>query len=134
MAPESPWWLIRKERYEDAKKALLRFTSRKSNVAFDVDEQIAMMKQTNEMEKAMSRGTSYLQCFRGIDARRTEIASMVWVIQAFCGSAFMGYSTQFYERAGLAVENAFNMSLGQVRHPHSAPNAPITHSFAVRNV
>lgn len=35
------------------------------------------------------------------------------MIQAWCGSSFMGYSTYFYENAGLATENAFNMSLAQ---------------------
>lgn len=112
-APESPWWLVRKERYEDAKKSLLALTSRKSDTPFNADEQVSMMKATNELEKAMSKTASYLQCFRGVDARRTEIASVAWVAQAFCGSAFMGYSTQFYERAGLTKENSFNMSLGQ---------------------
>lgn len=104
---------MRKERYDDAKKALLALTSRKANVAFNADEQVSMMKATTELEKAMAESASYLQCFRGTDARRTEIASMAWVIQAFCGAAFMGYSTQFYQRAGLAKEMAFNMSLAQ---------------------
>jgi MFS transporter, SP family, general alpha glucoside:H+ symporter len=112
-APESPWWLTRKGRYEDAKRSLLALTSRNSNTPFDADEQVSMMKATTELEKAMSKSASYLQCFRGIDARRTEIASVAWIAQAFCGAAFMGYSTQFYERAGLTKENAFNMSLGQ---------------------
>ena len=82
-------------------------------IPFDVDAQIAMIKATNELEKAMSEGTSYLDCFRGIDARRTEITCMVWVIQAFCGAALMGYSVQFYERAGLDTNNTFNFNLGQ---------------------
>ncbi|ERF71410.1 hypothetical protein EPUS_07438 [Endocarpon pusillum Z07020] len=112
-APESPWWLTRKGRYEDAKKSLLALTLRKSDTPFNPDEQVSMMKATTKLEKALSKSASYLQCFRGTDARRTEIASVAWVIQAFCGSAFMGYSTQLYERAGLTNENSFNMSLGQ---------------------
>ena len=61
----------------------------------------------------MSEGTSYFDCFKGIDLRRTEIASMCWITQAFCGAALMGYSVQFYQRAGLSDENAFNFNLGQ---------------------
>ena len=72
-----------------------------------------MIKVTNEMERAFAESTSYLQCFRGIDARRTEIASMVWVAQAFCGAAMMGYSVQFYQQAGLPDDQAFNMNIGQ---------------------
>lgn len=54
-----------------------------------------MIKATNELEKAMATGTTYVQCFKGIDLRRTEIASMAWIIQAFCGAALMGYSGDY---------------------------------------
>lgn len=91
LAPESPWWLVRKGRYEDAKKSMLGLVSQESGVPFNIDEHIAMIRSTNELEKAVSEGTSYLDCFRGTDLRRTEIACMAWVTQAFCGSSLMGY-------------------------------------------
>lgn len=112
-APESPWWLVRKGRDEEARKALLSLTNKNSGHHFNVDEQVSMIKVTDEMERAFSASTSYWQCFRGIDARRTEIASMVWVAQAFCGAAMMGYSVQFYQKAGLPTEQSFNMNIGQ---------------------
>ena|SRR5271155_805504 len=61
----------------------------------------------------MAADTSYWQCFRGIDARRTEIASMAWVVQAFCGASLMAYSVQFYQRAGLSDKSAFMLNIGQ---------------------
>ena len=112
-APESPWWLVRRGRLEDAKASLLALTSKKSDVPFNVDDTVAMMKQTTELELAMAEGTSYLACFKGTDARRTEISSMAWVIQAFCGAAMMGYSVQFYEQAGFNTNNTFNLNIGQ---------------------
>ena len=129
-APESPWWLVRKDRIEDARKSLLSLTSRSSGVQYNVDDQISMIRATNELEKAMSGGktsirtltcchadisvgTSYLDCFRGVDLRRTEISSMAWITQAFCGSALMGYSVQFYIQAGLSDNNSFNFNIGQ---------------------
>jgi SP family general alpha glucoside:H+ symporter-like MFS transporter len=112
-APESPWWLVRKERYDEAKVMLNRLTSRNRDTNFNADETIAMMKHTNELEKAVSDGGSYLDCFKGTDLRRTEIAAMTWFVQAFCGSSFMGFSTYFFEQAGLDISNAFSMSLGQ---------------------
>ncbi|KAK3197264.1 hypothetical protein GRF29_1536g1176888 [Pseudopithomyces chartarum] len=111
-APESPWWLVRKERYEDAKKMVLRLASPEKNPDFNADETIAMYKHTNELEKAVSEGTSYWDCFKGTDLRRTEIAAMTWFTQAWCGSSFMGFSTYFFENAGLDTSNAFSMSLG----------------------
>lgn len=113
-APESPWWLVRKGRIEDAKKALLGLTRKNCGVPYDVDAQLAMIKATNELEMAMSEGTSYVDCFRTpVDRRRTEIACMAWITQAFCGAALMGYSVQFYIRAGLSEENSFDFNLGQ---------------------
>lgn len=129
LAPESPWWLVRHERYDEARKALLSLTKAESGIPFDVDKQIAMIRATNELEKAMSEGTNYWDTFKGVDRRRTEITCMVWgnasqcyihpiladkflVTQAFCGAALMGFSVQFYERAGLDSENSFNFNLG----------------------
>ncbi|PNH46306.1 hypothetical protein VD0004_g1764 [Verticillium dahliae] len=65
-APESPWWLVRKGRLEDAKRSVLRLTSRNANPDFNADESVSMMVHTNELEKAVSEGTSYLDCFKGI--------------------------------------------------------------------
>ncbi|KIW09858.1 hypothetical protein PV08_11959 [Exophiala spinifera] len=113
LAPESPWWLVRHGKLDEARKALLSLTKASSGVPFDVDKQVAMINATNELEKAMSEGTSYWNLFKGIDRRRTEITSMVWITQAFCGAALMGFSVQFYERAGLDSENSFNFNLGQ---------------------
>ncbi|KAK2025928.1 alpha glucoside transporter [Colletotrichum zoysiae] len=112
-APESPWWLVRKERVEDAKESLLRLTSRDAHHNFNADETVSMMVHTNALEKAAQSGTKYTDCFRGIDLRRTEIVCCVWAIQTLCGSTFMGYSTYFYQQAGMDKDNSFSMSLGQ---------------------
>ncbi|CAO2649107.1 Nn.00g100560.m01.CDS01 [Neocucurbitaria sp. VM-36] len=112
-APESPWWLVRKDRDDDARKMLMRLTSPEKHPDFNADETIAMMRHTNELEKAVSEGTSYLDCFKGTDLRRTEIAAMTWFTQAFCGAALIGYSTYFFQQAGLSDADAFSMSLGQ---------------------
>lgn len=111
-APESPWWLVRKGRYEDAEKSLRRLTS-KHDPSFDPAKTVAMMVHTDELEKEISSGTSYLDCFKGIDLRRTEIACVTWMIQTLCGSGLQGYSTQFYENAGLDTVYAFDFQMGQ---------------------
>ena len=112
LAPESPWWLVRKERYDDAKAMLVRLTSDNSP-EFDPDHTIAQIKQVNDFEKALGEGTSYLDCFRGTNLRRTEITCGVWLVQNLCGATFMGYSTYFYRQAGLDVSHAFTLSLCQ---------------------
>ncbi|OAA42010.1 Sugar/inositol transporter [Beauveria brongniartii RCEF 3172] len=113
LAPESPWWLVRKDRLQDAKSSLQRLTTRNSGVEFRPDETISMMVHTNDMEKKIQAGISYFDLFKGVNRRRTEIVTCVWVIQTLCGASLMGYSTMFYRQAGLATENAFDMSLTQ---------------------
>lgn len=112
-APESPWWLVRKGRVADAKKALLRLTSLDRETDFDADETIAMMVHTTALEEKITTGASYLDCFRGTDRRRTEIVCMVWAIQNLSGNAFSGYSTYFLEQAGLEPARAYDFALGQ---------------------
>ncbi|CAK7218975.1 hypothetical protein SCUCBS95973_003664 [Sporothrix curviconia] len=113
LAPESPWWLVRKERLEDAKRSLLRLTSTNSDVPFNADETLSMMVHTNQLEKAAVAGTTYWDCFKGSNLRRTEITVVVETIPQLCGTCLQAYSTYFYEQAGMSVSNSFNMTMIQ---------------------
>ncbi|GAQ05907.1 alpha-glucosides permease MPH3 [Aspergillus lentulus] len=112
LAPESPWWLIRRDRRDDAVKALNRLAIA-GHPDFNAEETASMIVYTNALEKQVETGTSYVDCFRGCDLRRTEISCLVWAAQSLCGGGLMGYSTFFYRRAGLAVSQSFTMSLVQ---------------------
>jgi SP family general alpha glucoside:H+ symporter-like MFS transporter len=90
----------------------LRLTGR-GDPDFSVDETVAMIIHTNELEKEIAAGTSYADCFKGTDLRRTEIVCLTWAAQNLSGAGLMAYSTYFYVQAGLATSNSFSMSLGQ---------------------
>ena len=94
-APESPWWLVRKGRIDQAKKSLVRLTSMSRETDFDPDETIAMMVHTTNLEDKITAGASYFDCFKGTDLRRTEIVCLVWAIQNLSGNSFSNYSTYF---------------------------------------
>lgn len=113
LAPESPWWLVRKGRLDDAKHALLRLTSLDRETDFDADETIAMMVHTTALEEQITQGATYLDCFKGTDLRRTEIVCMAWAIQNLSGNAFSGYSSYFLQQAGLPASTSYDFALGQ---------------------
>ncbi|KAL4878849.1 general substrate transporter [Aspergillus karnatakaensis] len=120
VGPESPWWLVRRGRNDQAREVLQRLHKSKSadekKTEAELDNTLALMLYTAEMEKqlaAKQETLGFADCFRSTDLRRTEITCITWAIQALCGSSFMGYSTYFYQQAGLDVSQSFNMSLGQ---------------------
>ncbi|KAJ6587619.1 MFS transporter [Mycena vulgaris] len=113
LAPESPWWLVRRGRLAEAKHALLRLTSLDRETEFDADETIAMMQHTTMLEEKLTRGATYWDCFKGTDLRRTEIVCMVWAMQNLAGNSFTGYSTYFLEQAGLPAAKSYDFALGQ---------------------
>ncbi|KAL9108833.1 MAG: hypothetical protein Q9227_006490 [Pyrenula ochraceoflavens] len=110
LAPESPWWLVKQDRKADAVESLQRLTSR-SDSAFDVDNYVLAIEHTNQIEESNSAGSRGLDCFKGINLRRTEICCMTWLIQALCGSTFMGYSTLFFQESGVPESSSFTTSI-----------------------
>uniref|UniRef100_A0A060TBJ9 ARAD1D35728p n=1 Tax=Blastobotrys adeninivorans TaxID=409370 RepID=A0A060TBJ9_BLAAD len=109
-APDSPWWLVRKERLDKATKMIRRLSRQTEEEAART---VAMMVHTNELEKKVQEGATYLDCFKGTDLRRTEISSIVFLIQAVSMGNTMSYSSYFFQMAGLPPDQSFNMSIGQ---------------------
>jgi len=93
-APESPWWLVRMGRIEDAEKALKTLAS----PAVDTKVTLAMIIETDRLEQEMEIGTTYWDCFKGDNLRRTEISVGVYTIQVFSGIYLVGYATYFFQR------------------------------------
>ncbi|PSR80793.1 general substrate transporter [Coniella lustricola] len=109
LAPESPWYLVRAGKLESAKKSLQRLSQPDHNV--DYDATIALMVHTNKLEKEEQAGTSYLDCFKGTNRRRTEIAIMCFVSQVTDGGALAYSGTFFYEQAGLSTDLSYDLGL-----------------------
>jgi SP family general alpha glucoside:H+ symporter-like MFS transporter len=71
-----------------------------------------MMARTNELEESLIANSSYWDCFKGTNLRRTEIASMTLCSQNLPGQAMCYSASYFFIQAGLNAENAYKLSLG----------------------
>ena len=128
--PESPTWrecivspvrppanllVVENGREADAENAVRRLQSPSAGVSIPTpQETVALLAQTNAYEKQITEGVGYMECFRGVNLRRTEITVGTWVAQQMCGPVLMTYAIYFFQQAGLAPSQAFNMTLGLV--------------------
>ncbi|KAH7033653.1 alpha glucoside transporter [Microdochium trichocladiopsis] len=108
--PESPWWLARKNRRDATIKALGR-------LGYTGDEgikKLALIEKTLDEVRAETEGTTYMECFRGSNLRRTLISIMPLIIQIFSGITFVaGYFTYYLQLAGYDTQTSYRLQIAQ---------------------
>lgn len=109
-APESPWWLVRKGRLVEAEHSVKRLSSK--SVEANSRQTVALMVHTNNLELEIETGSTYLDCFKGSNLRRTEIVCVATFGQIMDGAPFAASPTYFLEQAGVATSNAYKLAVG----------------------
>lgn len=94
LAPESPWWLVRKGKLEAAEHSVGRLGRRS---ALNQSEAVAMMRRTIELEKSIKE-PNHLELFKGTDLYRTLIVCGVYAAQNLTGNLIANQATYFFER------------------------------------
>lgn len=110
LAPESPWWLVRNDRIEDAQRSVTRLSHNKTEQ--QIHAQVAMMLHTAKTEVEVTRGATYADCFKGVNLRRTEIVCVAFCGQILSGSTFSYSPTYFFITAGMDDTKGFDLGLG----------------------
>jgi len=89
LLPESPSWLILQGKPEKAMAALQKF----NGPNYDAAQAVAVLEAAVQTEQAMqTENASYLECFKGVNLRRTMIVCFVYIAQQFVGANFVaGY-------------------------------------------
>lgn len=115
--PESPWHLVRKGQFDQAEKSVARLISKKTqdndaHLSIDTRKALALIMHTNKAEEELSIGTSYWDCFKGPELRRTEIACVCFAGQVLSGSQFAYNSTYFFQQVGLDADTSYRLNVG----------------------
>ncbi|KAH6711574.1 maltose permease MAL31 [Leptodontidium sp. MPI-SDFR-AT-0119] len=111
-APESPYHLVQTDQCDKAGLVLKRLVRESANI--DTEATLRDIIHTNDVEKQLSAGTSFLDCFRGTERRRTIIACVMFSGQCLSGSSFAYNSTYFFEQVGLEKQLIYDINLGGI--------------------
>ncbi|KAI0908077.1 general substrate transporter [Ustulina deusta] len=106
-APESPWWLVRKGRLEEAAHSVGRLGRRSK---LNVGEAVAMMRRVVELEKS-EKEPNHVELFKGTDLYRTLIVCGVYAAQNLTGNLIANQAVFFFEQAGVKTNTAFALGL-----------------------
>ncbi|KAI0815684.1 general substrate transporter [Xylaria sp. FL0064] len=109
-APESPWWCVQKEQLDRADESVKRL-ARKSSQRY-TNAKLALMIYVDSVEKRATKGTTYLDCFRGTNIRRTELVCAASIASAIYGAPLRGLTTSLYLKAGIFFWAQASVSLG----------------------
>ncbi|KAM0230813.1 hypothetical protein ACHAP5_011257 [Fusarium lateritium] len=97
--PESPYYLIMKNKRTLALKHLAKLSSADE----DLDARLNHMEATIEAERLMSgEKVSFLECFKGINWRRTRIILICMYMPQIVGSSLSSNAPYFLSQTGLS--------------------------------
>ena len=107
--PESPRWLLLRNRPEEARKSLEKMRGGSLTEEL-LDEEFVEMQRGIEEEKELSSSASIKDMFKGADLRRTLLCVLAIASHAASGIWFIiSYGTFFFEMADIA--NPFQASI-----------------------
>ncbi|CDK29497.1 unnamed protein product [Kuraishia capsulata CBS 1993] len=106
--PESPYYYFNKGQDEKALASLKKLYN-----PTQAQQQYALMKVTHDELKQITEGTSYLDCFKKKDIKRTYLVLFGLWMSPMCGVYFVAsYATYYYQLAGMSTKASYQLSCG----------------------
>ena len=146
--PESPYWLVRNGKIQQAKKALERIYGVKGPEFYNIEirriqEEIAFSRQVQRgPPEAKQHRTAFgidfateAECFRATNRKRTWTAIFAASAQQMIGATFViGYATYFLELIGIKDYFSAAVALYVVMLVASTAAFPLTEIFGRRSL
>ncbi|KAJ1325303.1 MFS transporter SP family general alpha glucoside:H+ symporter [Microdochium nivale] len=108
-APETPWYLARKGKREQALAEIRKLYGSD----YDAETKLLYLEATIAEEESTNSGQCFIDCFRGTNRLRTGISMGVFLCQHLVGIVFvLGYSTYFFQLAGFESARSFDLGVG----------------------
>lgn len=101
LIPESPYYLVRKDKLEKAEKAIQKLYGKKTDAKAILNNihALAEAEKTNEQDAS---DASFLECFRGTNWRRTRIMLYCNGLNNMIGIPIVSNGPYFMVKAGLS--------------------------------
>ncbi|OJJ85405.1 uncharacterized protein ASPGLDRAFT_45371 [Aspergillus glaucus CBS 516.65] len=98
LVPESPAYLVRRDR----SAAALRSERRLHGSKVDVEEVVEQLQQSIGLDRAWAQEVTYRDCFRGANARRTLIVVFSMVIPVLFGLPLLSNASYYLQVVGMS--------------------------------
>lgn len=104
--PESPTYLLRKDQIDDARKAQRRLDSAAVNSDAKLEQLRLSLRLESEKAEHQGLTSGYIECFRGINRRRTMIVLFANLVPQLFGLTLLSKASYFLQTVGMGATNS----------------------------